>query len=68
MMDVKQSNTYTAPLGREKKITPPAGTLLLALADLSQILQEVARNPAVKIDAYTWQDDPEAVGQPGAAL
>lgn len=37
-------------------------SLLLALVDLSEILQEIARNPDVRIDAYTWREDPDAGG------
>ena len=41
---------------------PQPDELLLAQADISEILQEIARNPAVRIDAYAWREDPDADG------
>ena len=42
--------------------SPTSGALRLALTDPSEILQEIARNPDFRIDAYAWQEDPEASG------
>ncbi len=53
-------NTYKVSPGKGSNIPPAAGALLLALANLSGILQEISQDPAVRIDAYAWQEDPEA--------
>jgi len=56
------SNTYEAYPGKELNIPPTSDALLLARAELSETLQEIARNPAVRIDTYVRRADPEASG------
>lgn len=59
MNDANINKPY--PWSRDKD--PSAtGALLLALADFPENLQEVARNPDFRIDAYASQTDPEASG------